>query len=191
MNVYGGLVSTFLASVYHAMEVLPDLKKDDIFHFLDVLAQVKETGLIERFDVDIIARVQDVKDLECVRVLGAHWYQRRTQELQSTPGVNRALPLLLMTDDIEKHAKTLDKRFPEPILHHVPMDGSPPLGVDVVALLVDATVPLFFRDLEASKKKLFEGSMNGPTPDVPIQDIFSLYRRTKTMLDMFEAFCSE
>lgn len=189
VNVYGGLVSTFLASVYHSLDALPDLKKEDILHFLDVLAQVKETGLIERFDVDIIARVQDVK--ERVRVLGLHWYQRRIQELQSAPGVNRALPLLLMTDDIEKRAKALDKRFPEPILHHVPMDGGPPIGVDVVGLLVEATVPLFLGDLEASKKKLFEGSMNGPTPDVPIQDIFSLYRRTRTILEMFEAFCSE
>ncbi|KAH9988881.1 hypothetical protein BJV77DRAFT_1019644 [Russula vinacea] len=146
VNVYGGLVSTFLASVYHSMEVLPDLKKEDILHYLDVLALVKATGLIERFDVDIIARVQDVK--ERVRVLGLHWYQRRTQELQATPGVNH-----------------VDKRFPEPILHHVPVDGSPPIGVDVVALLVEATVPLFLHDLEASKKKLFEGSMNGPTPD--------------------------
>ncbi len=171
------------------MEALPDLKKDDVLHYLDVLAQVKETGLLERFDVDIIARVQDIKVR--VRAVGVDWYQRRTQELQSTPGVNRALPLLLMTDDIEKRAKALDKRFPEPILHHVPVDGSPPIGVDVVSLLVEATVPLLLRDLEASKKKLFEGSMNGPTPDVPIQDIFSLYRRTRAMLEIFEAFCPE
>lgn len=189
VNVYGGLVSTFLASVYHSMEVLPDLKKDDILHYLDVLAQVKETGLLERFDVDIVARLQDIK--ERVGAVGVHWYQHQIQEFQSTPGVNRALPLLLMTDDIEKRAKALDKRFPEPILHHVPVDGSPPIGVDVVALLVEATIPLFLRDLESSKKKLFEGSMNGPTPDVPIQDIFSLYRRTRTMLEMFEAFCPE
>lgn len=31
--------------------------------------------------------------------------------------------------------------------------------------------------------------MNGPTPDVPIQDIFALYRRTKTLLGMYDAFC--
>jgi hypothetical protein len=171
------------------MGVLPDLKKDDVLPYLEVLSQVKETGLLERFDVDITARVQDVK--ERVRVLGGHWYHRRTQELQSTPGVNRALPLLLMTDDLEKHAKALDKRFPDPILQHAPMDGSPAISVDLVALLVEATVPLFLGDLETSKKKLFEGSMNGPTPDVPIQDIFSLYRRTRTILDMFEAFCPE
>ena len=171
------------------MDVLPDLKKDDISPFLDVLTHVKETGLLERFDVDIIVRVQDVK--ERVRVLSAQWHQLRIQELQSAPGVNRALPLLLMTDDLEKHAKTLDKRFPDPILQHTPVDGSPSLGVDLVVLFVESAVPLFLRELETSKKKLFEGSMNGPTPDVPIQDIFSLYRRTRTILEILEAFCPE
>ncbi|KAH9062605.1 hypothetical protein EDB83DRAFT_2384982 [Lactarius deliciosus] len=189
INVYGGLVSAFLASVYHAMDALPDLKKDDVLPYIDVLTQVRETGLLERFDVDIIARVQDVK--ERVRILSAHWYQLRTQELQATPGVNRALPLLLMTDDLEKYPKALDKRFPEPILQHVSTGGGEPIGVDLVSLFVEATIPPFLNDLETSRKKLFEGSMNGPTPDVPIQDIFSLYRRTKTMLDMFEAFCPD
>jgi hypothetical protein len=99
--------------------------------------------------------------------------------------------LLLMTDDLEKYPKTLDKRFPEPILEHVATGGGEPVSVDLVSLFVEATVPLFLNDLDASKKKLFEGSMNGPTPDVPIQDIFALYRRTKTILGMFEAFCPE
>ncbi|KAI0255552.1 hypothetical protein BJV78DRAFT_1176690, partial [Lactifluus subvellereus] len=157
INVHGGLVSTFLASVYHATEALPDLKKDDLLAFIPVLTQDKDTGLLERFDVDIIARMQDIKGRVCG--LATYWYQIRIQEWQSTPGVNRALPLLLMTDDLEKHAKTLDKRFPEPILQHVPVGlGGPP--VDLVALLVEATAPLL------------EGSSNGPTPDVPSR-IFS------------------
>ena len=63
--------------------------------------------------------------------------------------------------------------------------------VDLVSLVVEVTVPLFVADLEGSSKKLLESSMNGPTPDVPIQDIFALYRRTKTLLSMFRAFCSE
>jgi hypothetical protein len=95
-----------------------------------------------------------------------------------------------MTDDLEKHATGLDKHFPEPVLQHVPVGGGPQVGVDLVALLVEGAVPLFLNDLEASKKS-FEGSMNGPTPDVPIQDIFSLCRRTRTILEMFEAFCPE
>jgi hypothetical protein len=46
-------------------------------------------------------------------------------------------------------------------------------------------------DLEKSQKRLFESSMNGPTPDVPIQDIFALYRRTKTLMGMYKAFVTE
>jgi len=75
-------------------------------------------------------------------------------------------------------------------LKHSERRGSEPRAEEL-ALLVEAVVPMFLHDLEASKKKLFEGSMNGPTPDVPIQDIFSLYRRTRTILEMFEAFCPE
>ncbi len=134
INVYGGLVSAFLASVYHAMDALPDLKKDNILPYIDILAQVKETGLLECFDVDIITRVQDVK--ERVRMLSAHWHQLRTQELQATPGVNCALPLLLMTDDLEKYPKAPDKRFPEPILQHVPSGGGEPVSIDPLVCII-------------------------------------------------------
>lgn len=49
-------------------------------------------------------------------------------------------------------------------------------------------MPNFIMDLDESRKRLFEDSMNGPTPDVPIQDIFALYRRTKTLMAMHKAF---
>lgn len=49
-------------------------------------------------------------------------------------------------------------------------------------------MPNYITDLDESRKRLFEDSMNGPTPDVPIQDIFALYRRTKTLMDMHKAF---
>jgi len=55
-------------------------------------------------------------------------------------------------------------------------------------LVVEVQVPHYIADLDESRKRLFEDSMNGPTPDVPIQDIFALYRRTKTLLGMFKAF---
>jgi len=58
----------------------------------------------------------------------------------------------------------------------------------MVSLLVDVTVPQLVTGLQSSQKRLFESSMNGPTPDVPIQDIFSLYRRIKTLLGMYAAF---
>ena len=61
--------------------------------------------------------------------------------------------------------------------------------IDVVALVVDVVVPLFLMELDASSKRLWHDSMNGPTPDVPIEDLFSLYRRARVMMDMYHAFC--
>lgn len=96
------------------MDNIPNLKRADIEQYLSVLEHVRDSGLLERFDVDINARLTDVQDR--VREVAAHYYELKLQELQAAPGVNRALPLLLMTDEIEKSAKLLDKRFPEPIL---------------------------------------------------------------------------
>jgi len=58
----------------------------------------------------------------------------------------------------------------------------------VVSLVVEVTIPHLIMDLQNSQKRLFESSMNGPTPDVPIQDIFALYRRAKLLLGMYSAF---
>ena len=60
--------------------------------------------------------------------------------------------------------------------------------LDLVSCFVEVVVPSFIRELENSQKRLFESAMNGPTPDVPIQDIFALYRRSKTLLGMYSAF---
>jgi len=96
------------------MDSLPNLKPSETQPFLSVLEQTQQTGLLARFDIDVEARMHDVKDR--VRQVSAHWFETALQEKQSAPGVNRALPLLLMTDDIEKDTKLLDKRYPEPLL---------------------------------------------------------------------------
>ncbi|KAJ7756230.1 hypothetical protein B0H16DRAFT_1539076 [Mycena metata] len=180
-SVYGGLFNTFLSSLYHAMDSIPNLKPAEIEPFLSVLEHVRDSGLLERFgfDVDINARLADVEAQ--VRQVALRWYTQKLQELQSAPGVNRALPLLFMTDELEKTAKQLDKRFPEPILGRL----------DLVSLVVEVHIPQLIRDIQGSQKRLFESSMNGPTPDVPIQDIFALYRRSKTLLGMHAAFCPQ
>ncbi|KAF8547315.1 hypothetical protein OG21DRAFT_1490334 [Imleria badia] len=176
-NVYGSLYNIFLSSLYHSMETIPNIKVSEIQPYLNVLDHVRESGLISRFEADISARLSDLEDH--VKALSEQFYQTKIQQLQAAPGVNRALPLLLMTDELEKAAKQLDKRFPEPLVGRV----------DVVSLVMEVAIPLFIADLQSSSKKLFESSTNGPTPDIPIQDIFALYRRTKTLLSMFEAFC--
>ncbi|KAJ7075669.1 hypothetical protein B0H15DRAFT_1026978 [Mycena belliarum] len=180
-TVYGGLFNTFLSSLYHAMDSIPHIKSEEIEPFLAVLEHVRDSGLLERFgfDLDVSARLADVEVQ--VRQVALRWYALKMKELQAAPGVNRALPLLLMTDELEKVAKQLDKRFPEPLLGQV----------DLVSLVVATQVPALIGELQASQKRLFESSMNGPTPDVPIQDIFALYRRSKTLLGMFKAFCPQ
>lgn len=95
------------------MDSIPNLKVSEIQPYLNVLDHVRESGLIERFDADISVRLTDLEDR--IKANAATHYQRQMEKVQS-PGVNRALPLLLMTDELEKAAKQLDKRYPEPIL---------------------------------------------------------------------------
>ncbi|KAJ6581995.1 hypothetical protein B0H19DRAFT_1117211 [Mycena capillaripes] len=180
-TVYGGLFNTFVSHLYHAMDSIPNLKPAEIEPYLSVLEHVRDSGMLERsgFELDINTRLADVRVQ--VREAALRWYGLKLQELQAAPGVNRALPLLFMTDELEKVAKQLDKRFPEPILGQL----------DLVSLVVEAHIPQLVGDIQASQKRLFESSMNGPTPDVPIQDIFALYRRAKTLLGMYAAFCPQ
>lgn len=96
------------------MDGLPNIKPSDVAPYLQVLETVQGSGLLARFDVDISARIQDIQ--EQVKSVSARFYDEKNRDLHSQPGVNRALPYLLMTDEIEKAAKLLDKRFPDPIL---------------------------------------------------------------------------
>ncbi|KAF8999791.1 cytoplasm protein [Cyathus striatus] len=176
-SIYAGLFNIFLSSLYHAMDSLPGLKPSEIEPYLVVLEHVRDSGLLDQFDVDVGARMTDVQDR--AKEVCAHWYDLKMQELQSAPGVNRALPLLYMTDEIEKSTKALDKRFPEPILG----------AIDITSIYVEVAIPRIITELTDSQKRLFEASMNGPTPDVPIEDIFALYRRSKMLMGMYDAFC--
>lgn len=96
------------------MEAIPHLKRSEVEPYLQVLEVVRGSGLLEKYDVDVAARIADVQ--EQVRTVAGRYYGQKREELHATPGVNRALPHLLMTDEIEKAAKLLDKRFPEPLL---------------------------------------------------------------------------
>jgi hypothetical protein len=179
------------------MDSLPNLKQAEIEPHLGVLLTLQHSGVLQASNVDVAAALADIKDR--VRQIASQHYAGRMSELQMAPGVNRALPFLLFTDDLEKCAKLLDKRFPEPILGHVFFrildigeELTPPLGseIDLVSIFVGVQAPLFVADVEHFQKPLFEDSMSGPTPDVPIQDVFALYRRVKMVMGMHAAFCS-
>ena len=99
------------------MEGIPAVKPSEVAPLLHVLDTVRDSGLLERYDVDVSARLEDIK--EQVRSAAARYYDQKMSELHAQPGVNHALPFLLLTDEIEKSAKLLDKRFPEPLLGYV------------------------------------------------------------------------
>jgi hypothetical protein len=96
------------------MDSNPNLKPSEIRFYLNVLENVRDFGLLGRFDIDVEARVRDVR--ERIGQVAQRWYEEVAQDKQAQPGVNRALPLLLMTDEVVKATKGLDKRFPEPLL---------------------------------------------------------------------------
>ncbi|KAH9920869.1 uncharacterized protein BXZ73DRAFT_91884 [Epithele typhae] len=168
----------FLSHLYHSLDGLPAIKASEIQPYLSIL--------------------EIVGDRQLCREVSARYYGNKLHELQSEPGVNRALPLLLMTDEIEKNAKLLDKGS------QTRCSGKPSMPLmsqhaELTSLQAnryrlahaEIQIPHFLMDLDDSKKRLFEDSMNGPTPDVPIQDIFALYRRTKILLGMYGAFCPQ
>jgi len=93
--------------------ILTKSQENEVDPFLFVLETVRNSGLLERFDVDIHARFNDIE--QQVRRVSGTYYETKIKQLQSAPGVNRALPLLLITDELEKSAKLLSKRFPEPL----------------------------------------------------------------------------
>jgi hypothetical protein len=112
-TVYNGLFNTFIGHVYHAMDAIPTLKPADIEPYLGVLEHLRrESGLLDAEQTQ--ARIVDVRTQ--VGQAALRWYEAKLAELQAAPGVNRALPLLFMTDELEKTAKGLDKRFSEPVL---------------------------------------------------------------------------
>ena len=97
------------------MDQLPSLKPSEIEHFLTILDHVTDSGLLDKFDLDVAARFEDIRGH--ARLMSGAWYDAKMEGiLKGNHGVNRALPLLMMTDEIEKSQKLLSKRFAEPLL---------------------------------------------------------------------------
>lgn len=200
-KVFGELFNIFLGALYHAFDNLEALQFETIEPAVGIIERIDESGLMERHNVNVRDRIKDLANR--IRAIAAQQYSLKSQELFAAQvGVNRALPLLLLTDWIEKQAKTLDKRFSDPVfglvfvlrqVHPRQRDLSNFIRstLDLVSLAVENYVPSLLNDLENTRRRLLEGSMNQPTPDVPIQDIFALYRRTKSMLGLLKAFCPQ
>ncbi|KAG8760622.1 hypothetical protein FRC14_002468 [Serendipita sp. 396] len=175
-TVYSSVFNIFLASLYHSFEQLPYLKRKAISPYLSILERVKASGLLEIYDVDIAARIGELSDR--IRILAMHHYTDKSSGILSNPGINRALPLILLSEGLEEVATKLHQTFKQPLLGEI----------DIVGLFVETQVPLFLTDLEESKRHLLESSSNQPTPDTPIEDIFTLYKATKALFALVDEY---
>ncbi|KAI1782885.1 hypothetical protein LXA43DRAFT_1068182 [Ganoderma leucocontextum] len=104
-TIYGVLFSTFFSHLYHTLDGLPQIKPSDLPPYLSIPHIVGDSGVLERYDVDVNQRITKIQNQ--VRDVSTRFYVLKLQELQSPAGVNKALPLLLMTYEIEKNAKLL------------------------------------------------------------------------------------
>ena len=106
-----------MGTVYHTLEGLPNLRVTELAPYLRVLDEVQDSGLLVRFEEEVRQMAESLR--ERVREVAARVYHAKAEELFSAPGVNRALPLLELTDAMEGWAKLLDKRFSDPLIGYV------------------------------------------------------------------------
>ncbi|KAM6490918.1 hypothetical protein JOM56_013622 [Amanita muscaria] len=128
----------------------------DLEAVIHILDHATDSGLLDKSTLGFEARFDDIQAI-----------------VKGNQGVNRALPLLMMTDEIEKGEKLLRKRFGEPVLGQL----------DLNALFMQVVVPRFISDVRNSQKRLYESPMNGSTPDMPSIMLFA----RAIAADLFEA----
>lgn len=175
-TVASSIFNIFLAALYHTFEQLPNLKRKAISPFLGILERVKGTGVLEMYEIDVSARMRELSDR--IRILAMHHYTDKSSGILTDPGVNRALPFILLSEGLEEVASKLDQTFKQPLLGEI----------DIVGLFVETQVPLYLTDLEESRRRLLESSATTPAPETPIEDIFTLYKATKSLMDLMTLY---
>ncbi|ELQ32482.1 hypothetical protein OOU_Y34scaffold01130g1, partial [Pyricularia oryzae Y34] len=140
-----------------------------------MLQDLHSSGFVrrdKRLDAEPVAIESHLEELkDAIRIMAIHEYTAKTTELFSQVVTNEVVPLVQLLDWLEKGAKRLDKRYPEPVL------GS----VDPVSLLLEKQVPLFLDDLESMKQQVVDHATREHEP-LAFEDIFTLYNRVKALL---------
>ncbi len=106
-----------------------------------------------------------------MRIHGHPRITAKTTELFSQVVANEVVPLVSALDWLEKGAKRLDKKYPEPFAGV----GGP------VSLVLEKQVPLFLDDLESMKQQVIDHATRENEPRA-FEDIFTLYSRVKALL---------
>ncbi len=184
VRLYTALFESFIRFLYETFQDIHNVETEEIQPYLTMLQDLHSSGFVrrdKRLDAEPVAIESHVEELkDAIRIMAIHEYTAKTTELFSQVVTNEVVPLVQLLDWLEKGAKRLDKRYPEPVL------GS----VDPVSLLLEKQVPLFLDDLESMKQQVVDHATREHEP-LAFEDIFTLYNRVKALLRMYQAFCSD
>ncbi|KAG9089787.1 hypothetical protein FS749_001057 [Ceratobasidium sp. UAMH 11750] len=135
--------------------------------------------LLARYEDEISNRLKELMDH--IRTTAVHEYTELSSDMLGVEDPDRAYPLLELSSRVEKTAKILDKRFPEPLTGNV----------DIVSLVVESQVPLYLGDLEDQRDLLYAATVTANPPTTSIDAVFDLYRRVGVILKLHAAFCPD
>ncbi|KAJ1019951.1 hypothetical protein NDA16_004232 [Ustilago loliicola] len=184
VKLYTSLFESFLRYLYETFQDIHNVETEEIQPYLAMIQDLHSSGFVRRdrrLEAEPVTLESHVEELEdSIRIMAIHEYTAKTTELFSQIVTNEVVPLVQLLDWLEKGAKKLDKRYPEPVL------GS----VDPVSLLLEKQVPLFLDDLESMKQQVVDHATREHDP-LAFEDIFTLYNRVKALLRMYKAFCPD
>ncbi|KAG9125216.1 hypothetical protein FRC07_008537 [Ceratobasidium sp. 392] len=178
-TIYGSLYNILLGVVYHSIRELTKLKPDIIVPYDDILGMIHGHQLLTRYEDEINNRVKELMDH--IRTTAVHEYTELSSDMLGVEDPDRAYPLLELSSRVEKTAKILDKRFPEPLTGNV----------DIVSLVVESQVPLYLGDLEDQRDVLYAATVTANPPTTSIDAVFDLYQRAGVVLKLHAAFCPD
>ncbi|PWN34293.1 uncharacterized protein FA14DRAFT_168557 [Meira miltonrushii] len=178
------LFDSCIRFIHDAFQDLQNIDVDEVQPFVSLVTELHDAGLV-RTDadpsgevVDLDGYAEDLKDR--IRILAIHDYTAKTTDIFSQRIDNEVAPLLDLLDWIEKGAKKMDKKYPDPILGRI----------DPVSLILEKQASLFLDDLESMKHQIVEHARRD-RDSLPFDDVFRLYDRTGDLLRMHSAFCPE
>jgi hypothetical protein len=183
-STFASLFDSFMRFIHEAFQDIHNVEKDEIQPYIALIQDLHGSGLVkkngnhEEEGVDLSQYAEDLKDR--IRIMAIHDYTAKTTDLFSQPIDNEIIPLIDLLDWIEKGAKRIDKRYPEPIFE----------SVDPVSLLLEKQVRLYLDDLESMKPQIVEHATREKN-SLPFEDIFLLYSRVGALLRMQAAFCPD
>ncbi|UZJ54161.1 hypothetical protein CBS101457_003481 [Exobasidium rhododendri] len=183
-NAYTSLFESFMRFVHEAFQDIHNVEAEEIQPYIALIQDLHGSGLVKRDgkvegeSVELHQYAEDLKDR--IRIMAIHEYTAKTTDLFSQAIENEVIPLLDLLEWIEKNAKRIDKRYPEPIF------GS----IDPVSLLLEKQVRLYLDDLESMKHQIVVHATR-EKDSLPFEDIFLLYNRVRGLLRMQSAFCPD